>query len=176
MAITTKWITRTQIAEYKQISKSVYDDKLNQIILEAQFNDLMPLLGEQFFNDIAAKIEASSTDYDDLLNGGLYTYQGVTYTNYGLRGVLANYVYARYAMFGDVIDNTFGMTNKLNATESQPISMSAKQTIYQMNQDIAFNYCINVRNFLFRNSIDYPLFRQACGTTNRNKVKIHRIG
>jgi hypothetical protein len=175
MAITTKIITRQQIQQYKQISNSIYDDKLNQIILEAQFNDLMPLLGERFFNDILEKVEASSAIYDDLLDGGLYEYQGITYTNYGLRGVLANYAYARYTMFGDVIDNPFGQTQKFNVNESKPIDIGTKKTFYQMNRDIAYNYWLNVYAYLNRTATDYPLWNQ-CITHQRNTFKISKIG
>jgi hypothetical protein len=183
--LTTPWITRAQIAQYKQISKSVYDDKLNQIILESQFNDIMPLMGERFYNDFnnwlilylsnQSATHPNNEAYTKLFNGGLYEYLDTTYTNYGMISVLSNYVYARYAMFGDIIDNPFGMVNKLQGNESVPISMSAKQTLYKMNQDIAFNYWQNVRKFIIRNTTDFPLF-QTCFVSDKSKSKISKIG
>lgn len=182
--LTTPWITRNQIAQYKQISKSVYDDKLNQIVLESQFMDLLPLMGERFYNDfnewfqlylVNDTTQPNNVAYTALYEGSTYTYSGVTYTNYGIVAVLANYVYARYAMFSDVIDNPFGMVNKLQGAESQPISMSTKQTLYKMNQDIAFNYWTNVRRYIIRNSNSFPLF-QLCEANNTQKPKLYKIG
>lgn len=183
--LTTPWITRAQIAQYKQISKSVYEEKLTQITLESQFNDIMPLMGERFYNDFNEWLilylsnnsasHPSNAQYTALFTGGLYTYLGTTYTNYGLISVLSNYVYARYAMFGDIIDNPFGMVNKLQGNESAPISMSAKQTIYKMNQDMAFNYWENVRKYIIRNATLFPLF-QNCFVSDKSKSKISKIG
>jgi len=175
MSIATKIISRQQIQVYKQISKSIYDDKLNQIILETQFQDLRPLLGERFFNDILNEESDSTGVYNDLLDGNTYEYQGITYTNYGLRCVLANYIYARYTMFGDVIDNSFGQTIKLNPNDSQPLSSSLKKSLYQMNRDLAYNYWLNVRDFIIRNSTDYPLYND-CYTSDNKTFKLSKIG
>lgn len=173
--LTTKLITRQQIQQYKQISNSIYDDKLNQIIVETQFQDIRPLLGERLFNDILLKVEAVDPFYDTLLDGGTYDYQGLTYVNYGLRCVLAHYVYARYTMFGDVIDNAFGQTLKMNVNESQPISMNLKKSLYQMNRDMAHNYWRNVFDFLSRNATSYPLF-ENCYTSQKSNFKLSKIG
>lgn len=175
MSIATKIISRQQIQVYKQLSKSIYDDKLNQIILETQFQDLRPLLGERFFNDILNEEQDSTGKYNDLLDGSTYTYQGITYTNYGLRCVLANYIYARYTMFGDIIDNSFGQSIKMNVNESQPVSAAIKKSLYQMNRDLAYNYWLNVRDFIIRNNTDYPLYND-CYTSDNKTFKLSKIG
>lgn len=168
----TLLINRTQIQQHKQLSNSVHNDKLEQIIREAQFNDLLPLLGERLYYDILTEVEASNTTYDDLLDGSTYTYQGITYTNVGLRAVLARYIYARYAMFGDVIDNPFGMTQKLNVNESKPIDYSTKKAFYTMNRNEAFNMWLNVEKFLDRT--DVALY-DNCKRT-KNTFRIGKIG
>lgn len=182
---TTPWVNRNQIAAHKQISKSVYDEKLNQIILETQFQDILPIMGERFYNDFNEWINLlaqgtnnthpSDEKYTKLYNGGIYEHLGITYTNYGLIPVLANYVYARYTMFGDIIDNPFGMVNKLQGEQSVPIGIKTKETLYKMNQNIAFNYWLNVRRFIIRNTKDFPLY-QICTTNDLGKFKIHKIG
>lgn len=169
----TLLLTRTQIQEYKQISNSIHNDKLNQIIGEAQFHDLLPLLGERLYYAILTDVEDVGGVYDDLLDGGTYEYQGITYTNVGLRRVLASYVYARYAMFGDVIDNPFGMTQKLNVNESKPIDYSTKKTFYQMNQNEAFNYWLNVEKYLTRTG---ETLYTNCGVTRPKSFKITKAG
>ena len=82
MIAQTLIINRQQIESYNiQLSQSIYDNKLNQLIQEAQFNDLRPLLGTRFYNDILKKISVSDTTYDDLLNGSEYEYMNETYFN-----------------------------------------------------------------------------------------------
>ena len=171
MSITTKLISRAQIQQYKQLSSSGYDAKLDQITLDAQFIDLRPLLGERLYNDILIKVEAGSTEYDDLLNGSTYDYQGITYSNYGLRVVLANYIYARWIMEGDVTDNPFGATRKLNQGLSEPISFQTKKQLDTLNKNSAYNYWLNVRAFIARTEL--PLYN-ICHT-QKNTFKISKI-
>ena len=166
---TTKLITRTEIQQYKQISKSIFDDKLNDLIIDAQFNDLQPLIGERLFNAILDDVAT----YSELLDGGTYEYQGITYTNYGLKAVLAHYVYARYAMFGDLIDNPFGITSKINVNESKPIDYAFKKNLYANNRATAYNYWLNVERFLIRTN--EPLFTCLTGKAS-GTFKISKIG
>jgi len=105
--LTTKLIDRDGVAMYRQISKTVHNDVFNSILNQTQIEDIAPLLGEELFNDLMANIE----DYDDLLDGGAYTYNSITYQNYGLRSVIAYYVDARLKMFGNEIDTPFGLVN-----------------------------------------------------------------
>lgn len=138
-------ITRTDIAKYRQISKTPNNDKLNEMILDAQLLDLQPLLGECLYN----KLLASPADYEELLTGGIYEYDGICYTNYGLKMVLSYFVYARYIMFSSVTDTPFSVVEKLNS-DSRPVEASAKKTIYSLNRDAAMQLWENVRNYLIR--------------------------
>ncbi|MBP8034688.1 MAG: hypothetical protein KAZ71_08815, partial [Bacteroidia bacterium] len=75
----TKLVNRADIAVFKQISKTVADAKLDDIIIQTQIDDIRPLLGDKLFNDLMNNTE----DYDTLMDGGVYTYNGITYQNYG---------------------------------------------------------------------------------------------
>lgn len=160
-------ITRTIIKKYVQFSNSSYDDKMNEIILQAQITDLMPLLGERLYFDLLE----NTANHTELLEGGIYEYNGITYTNVGLECVLSYYFYARYCMFGDVISNPFGQSNKLNVNESKPIEYPVKKAMFQANQQTAYTYWESVRNYLERNS--YPLYMDDC--IKNNKVGSFRI-
>ena len=138
-------ITRNDIARYKQISKTPHDGKLNEQIIDAQLLDLQPLLGESFFN----KIVSAPQDHADLLDGGIYEHDGISYTNYGLKMVLAYYAYARYAMFSSAIDTPFSVVEKLN-DNSRPVDALAKKTIYTLNREAAQQVWNNVKNYLIR--------------------------
>jgi hypothetical protein len=153
------------------LSSSGYEAKLDQIILDAQFIDLRPLLGEELYNDLLNKVEDGSNQYDDLLDGSTYTYQNTTYNNYGLRVVLANYIYARWIMEGDVIDNPFGATRKLNQGVSEPISFQTKKQLDTDNKNSAYNYWLNVRAFIVRTGL--PLYN-VC-RPQKNTFKISKI-
>jgi hypothetical protein len=161
-------INRAGIAKYKQISKSVHDDKLNDVIRQVQIDEIRPLLGERLFNDLIQNTE----NYNDLMEGGTYEYRNITYTNYGLEAVLAYYVYAYYTMFGGVTDTPFSMVNKVNPGQSEPIEYSFKKAMFTTNKNSAFNIWNNVRLYLIRT--ENPFFR-ACDV-KQNNFKIRKIG
>ena len=168
----TYLITRTDIAEYRQISNSVYDDVINMHILDAQFSDVQKLLGADFYNDLIQN--NTDANYVTLLNGGTYVYQTVTYTNVGLKAVLVHYAYSRYILTGSQTDTPFGYVEKLNE-QSEKVDINGKKTISKMNQQIAFNYWENVKQFLDRNASDYPLWENSCANYNQT-FRISKIG
>jgi hypothetical protein len=164
----TKLVNRDDIALFKQISKTVVDAKLNDVIIQTQIDDIRPLLGESLFNDLMNDVSS----YSDLMDGGTYTYNGITYTNYGLKAVISYYVYARYMMFGAVIDTPFGLVEKLNNQDSKPVDYSIKKSLYQTNRQSAFNIWLTVRDYLIRTN--NPLFNNLC-TIHKNNFKIRKI-
>jgi len=138
-------ITRSDIARYKQLAKTPHDDKLNEQIMDAQLLDLQPLIGESLFN----KILAAPEGYAELLDGGVYEHDSISYTNYGLKMVLAYYAYARYIMFGSAIDTPFSVVEKLN-DNSRPADAASKKTMYTLNRESAQQLWGNVKNYLIR--------------------------
>lgn len=168
--ITTPLITRAEIQLYKQLSNSIHNDKLNELILQSQMVDLLPLLGEQLYYDVL-----NNTDtYTELLDGCLYEYNGITYTNVGLKAVLAHYTYARYSLYGDVIDTAFGLKAKLNADVSERIDTGMKKTLYEHNCNYAFNLWLNVENFIMRKQI--ALYIHCHSEVKNKNFRISRIG
>jgi len=165
----TKLITRAEILEYKQISKTANDERLNDIIIQVQINEIRPLLGEALFNSIMNDASA----YEDLLNGSTYTYNSLTYQNYGLKAVIAYYVDAYWKMFGDVTSTPFGNVTKLNDSgKSEPISDGFRKSIFTMNKQSAYNIWLNVQLFLTRTN--EPLYNFCA--VKRNNFKINKIG
>ena len=160
--ITTLWIDRDDVANYKQIADTNFDNKLNDLVRQAQYQDVRPLLGERLFDDINNNLGS----YTDLLNGGTYTYDGETYTNEGLKAVTVYYFYARYAMFGANIDTPFSMVNKLNNDKSTPLDYNQKKAIYSNERDMAFNIWRSVEKYLIRT--ENPLFNSGCSKKQNN--------
>ena len=166
-------ITRTDIAQYVQISDSIYDDVLNQHILDAQFSDIQKLIGSDFYNDLARNYTADN--YQTLLNGGIYDYNGITYTNVGLKAVLVRYFYSRYVLFGGYTDTPFSFVEKLN-DNSKIVDNNGKKTVSKMNEQMSFTYWENVKQFLDRNSSDYTFWDYENCINTRNNFRISRIG
>jgi len=162
-------ITRSDIAKYKQISKTSHDEKLNEQILDAQILDLQPLLGERLYN----KIVNAPADYLELLNGGTYEYDGLSYTNYGLKMVLSYYAYARYIMFGSAIDTPFSIVEKLN-DNSRPVEATQKKSIYILNKESAAQLWDNIKNYLVRTN--NPDFNHCNRPTRPGGMKFIKIG
>lgn len=159
-------ITRNDIARYRQISKTPNDDKLNEMILDAQLLDLAPLLGEKLFTAITASPE----NYDLLLNGGIYEHDGVSYSCYGLKMVLSYFTYARYVMFSSIISAPISIVEKLNP-DSKPVEPHSKKSIYGINRDSAFKIWQNVENYLLRSQDVLFTRNTSCKTTLRfNKI------
>lgn len=175
MPIQTNLIDVADVRTYKQISYTSDLVKFNDICLTTQIEDIAPLLGEELFNDILENTE----NYDDLLNGGAYTYNDKTYQNYGLKAVICYYFYARHVMFGSVTDTPYSLVDKMdNEGKSQPTSSKTKEALYQMNRQTAFtiwqsveNYLLRTNNALFRNN-DLLCNKQR---QNTNKLKISKI-
>lgn len=161
-------ITRNDIARYRQVSKTPNDAKLNEMILDAQMLDLQPLIGERLYN----KILTSPTEYEALLEGGIYEVDGIGYTSYGLKMVLAYFAYARYMMFSGFIDTPFSVVEKLNP-DSMPVDATSKKTIYGLNRDAAFQIWENVKRFLVRTN--HPDF-VVSGTQSSRGLKFKKIG
>ena len=167
-----KLINRADIAEYRQISETVYDNVLNQQILDAQRIDLVNLMGAEFYNDLIRN--STDANYVTLLDGGDYTYNNTPYTNYGLKAVLVHYTYSRYVLFGDQTDTPFSFVTKTNEN-STPVSTEAKKTTSKNNEQVAFNYWENVQLFLERNKDDYPLYK-SCLIPQTRSFKFSKIG
>lgn len=162
-------ISKSDIQKYRQLSNTSYDDKLNEMILDAQIIDVRPLLGEKLYN----KIIADADSYTELLEGGTYQYQGNTYNNYGLKMVLSYYAYARYTMFGSSIDTSFALVEKLNDT-SKPTDYAQKKALWHNSNQAAFSIWENVREYLIRTK--NTDFTGNCQTKNNGGFNFSRIG
>lgn len=164
-------ITAEDLRNFKQISKSKgsSDEIIKQLILDSQIQDLAPLLGENLFNDIVLNPDK----HEDLLNGGEYLHNGITYINVGLKTVLIHYAYSRYVMFSNMVDTPYGFVEKLNPGNSQPISEKQKSSTYKINQDTAFTYFGSVQKYLERTN--YPMYKQnICAPTKRG-FRIYKV-
>ena len=164
-------INRNDIAERRQISKSVTEEKLSEYIYEAQINDLQGLLGPNFYADLLQNLDTVANQA--LLNEGTYTYNGDTYTNYGLKAVLAEFAFSRYVLTGGQTDTPFSLVEKIDPN-STPVDYAGRKARSKGAQQTALNLWDNVRVFLDRNASTYPLWVNAL-KTRRPRLRISKI-
>jgi len=169
----TLLINRADIAEYVQISDTVYDNILNKFIQQAQFADIQRLLGADFYNDLIRN--STEANYVTLLDGGDYVYNGVTYTNEGLKVVIIHYFEARYKISGSNVDTPFGLVIKTDPNSTN-VDLPSRKTESKEAKNMAFNYWENVKLFLDRNSDDYPLWKTNCVTHSKSRFKVYKVG
>lgn len=141
-----KLITKDDIKKYKQLSYTIKSDNIDQFILEAQIQDVAPLLGERLFNAVIKAPE----DFEALLDGGEYTVGGETFINYGLKACLAHYAYSRYRYGAGIVETPTGFVQKLSGQDSQPESETTCKNQYNLNRDTAFTIWKSVENYLIR--------------------------
>lgn len=166
-------ITKTEIAKYREISKSLRDEKINPYIDDAEFLDLRPMLGASLYHDLVAN--KADAKYVELMEGGDYQYNGETYYFPGLEKVLCLFAYARYVMFGSNTDTSFGFVQKSNQ-DSTPVPDITKKTIYTKDRQAAVEYFAEIAAFLSRNKDTYPKWRTgSCGRTGFGGFRISKI-
>lgn len=162
-------ITIAKAQQFKQVSNSINIAKFNETVLQAQMTELYPLLGEKLYFDLMNNIE----DYANLLEGGIYTYQGITYTNVGLESVISHYWYAYHSFYGDQIDTGFGLREKINNDVSKQVDTSMKKTMFELNCRYAYNLWLNVERYLVRTK--NPLY--ICNSIPKNRnFRLSKIG
>jgi hypothetical protein len=165
-------INLTDYSDFKQMSQTAFNSTIDQFTNDAQEHDVQELLGRDFYNDLLRNYD--STEYQALLNPGDYVFESTTYYNVGLKSVIVHYGYARYKFLGSNQDTPFGTVVK-HSESSSPSSDVTLKNIWKENRNMAYTYWENVKEFLDRNSDDYPLYESQC-RTNKNRFRISRIG
>lgn len=172
------WITKSEIARHREISRAVRDEKINPIIEDAQFLDIRPLLTSKLYDALDSENDytGKSERFKKLMKGGSYEYKGRTYFNPGLSKVMSIYVYSRYVLLGSFTDTSFGFVQK-KSQDSESVSDAQKRNVHKMELQSAASYFSEVANFLDRNLDTYPEWRSnSCGKrANTGRIKISKI-
>ncbi len=150
----TKWITITDIVEFKPLSLNINVAKfLDPYIIEAQEFDIKPILGTPLFLAIDEAIE----DFDNLFLPYTYEYSGHTYNHNGIKSALIYYTYARYLANANQHSTPSGMMQKLNEFSTNIDEKTISRLVKQA-QSGAIAYQNQFIEFLCRFSQDYPLY------------------
>lgn len=167
-------INKTDLSQFKQISKALQIDKTDEYVREAQTYDLIPLMGTKFFFDMLSK--RTHQKYVNLINGGTYTVDGIQYSFNGIKAVLAYFAYARLVLTVDAVNSPFGMNRKLQP-DTEPLSHSEKKDIRMMaiqSANMEWEMCVH---FIESYPAEYPLWNESCCGTAKNysRLKIDKI-
>lgn len=102
-------ITPTEFATFRNISKKIDSDKINEAISLAQQSDLTNILGDFIFDVIK---NAEVTAWLPLMNGSEFECDGEDFEHAGIKRLLADYTHGRYVYVKNVEDTPFGIVTK----------------------------------------------------------------
>lgn len=162
---------KQQIEKYLKISFHRKDEDVNRFIREVLLFDIKPLVCEGFFLDITNE---STTNYNELIDGGNYTHKGVEYNFEGLIAVIAYFFYARYIYKSHQADTPFGIVQK-KYNDSEPLSSIERRDMNKIYKQQAGELWKDVVIYLNRNLDKYPEWENCngCGAREvKGKLKI----
>lgn len=129
--------------------------------LEAQDQDLRPILGDGLFYDFMTKfystVDSMYNAYQSLLNGVAYTYSGQTIYFDGLKPMLVYFTLARFIQKNPVHITRFGVVNKVVA-QSQPVDPQVLRQLVNEFRSNAMTYVNQVNNYLGQNQSTFTLY------------------
>ena len=169
-------ITLANIQAVKSISLNVNESKqLTPYIQEAQNFDLRELLGDEFYLALLADFTASPSlvDYSFMFNGGSYVHGNDTYYMDGIKQYLIYCTYARYLSNSNVISTATGLVHKTNQYSERVNETTISRLVSQSRSGATFIEN-NIKDYLCRNSADYPLYKKV--REKSTAFKIRNIG
>ena len=123
-------ITPAEFAEFRNISKRIDEDEINEAISLAQQSDLVNILGDFYFDVVKNKEEAA---WSGLMNGSTFEYCNEEYEHAGIKRLLADYTHARYIYSKNVQDTAFGVVTK-NYQDGVPVERNILRDLSKQDQ------------------------------------------
>lgn len=180
MALDKYLITKTDILTFRPTA-DLDAGRLNPFILEAQRLDLQPVLNDALYYDFVSKFDQPGdpmyTNYQNLLNGMAYTFDGNTIQFDGVKPMLAYFALARFVAFNHVNITRLGIVTKINA-QSEPADVNMIRSVVNELRSAALGYQHQVIQFLDEKSSTYPLYDKAGGSSNtgtKNSFNFFRL-
>ena len=165
-------ITATEFASYRNISKKLDTDKINEAILLAQQSDLLEILGDFYFDVLE---NSDSSEYSDLMDGTEFEYCDESFRHVGIKRLLADYAYSRFIYMINVNLSAFGAVTK-NYQDGDPIERNQVKDLSkqaQVDAGIKFKY---IEKYILS---EPDLFTRYCSVDNPgtsfNSVRISKL-
>lgn len=161
-------VTKQACEAFLQVSFFRKDNDFERFIRQAQSFHIKPLMCDDFFQDLIQ--ETPLRNYDLLLNGGSYSYQGRNYYFDGLKAVISFFAYARYIFLGHQCDTPFGVKEK-NYQDGLQLSSSERKdtkTLYMQNAYTLWEDC---KMYIERHSAQFPEWESCQTPCKKEKTK-----
>lgn len=178
--ITDTLITPAQIKSFRPTA-DLDDGRITPFILEAQQNDLRPVLNDALYYDLMTNFTNSAHAmyalYQSLINGTTYTYNAQTLYFSGIKPMLAYYSLARFLINNPVNITRFGVTQKINP-QSEPVSIAAIQAVVYELRATATSYQNELIQYLETMQASYPLYNTGGASenmTSRTSFKFFKL-
>ena len=151
-------------------------ERITPFILEVQANDLRPILGEALYYDFMKKyddnVDPQYTNYQDLLNGKEYTYNGYTVVHDGLIPFLSYSTLARFVLMNPINITRFGNSKKKESDRSEPLSPEETKMIVTDLKSNAIRASGLIKQYLYYNVALYPLYQYGLVVPDQNKLSV----
>jgi len=154
-------ITVEEFAEYRNISKKLDEDKINEAISLAQQSDLIKILGDFYFDVVK---NAEVTAWLPLMNGSDFEYCGEDFQHAGIKKLLADYTYSRFVYMVNINATPFGFQTKFTEDSNGIDRLVIKDLSKQAQIDAGFKFKY-IQKYLLS---DTTLFERYCSSQNTN--------
>jgi hypothetical protein len=159
-------ITKDDVLVYRPTAD--LDSKtFDTYILEAQRLDLKPVLNDALYFDFMSKFDAEGDamydEYQNLLNGAEYEYQGNPIQFDGIKPMLCYYALARFVENNPAQIVRFGVVVKTNPN-STPADSRQVQGLANSLRSAAISYQYQVIKYLEENASTFTLYNTGGGS------------
>jgi hypothetical protein len=129
--------------------------------LEAQDQDLRPILGDGLFYDLMSEFQDTGDNmyaaYQELINGKAYSYNGQTIYFDGIKPMLGYFTLARLVQNHSTNITRFGVVSKV-VQQSTPVDPQVLRQVVNELKSNAQTYINQVTQFLLENQTTYTLY------------------
>lgn len=133
-----------------------------QYAVEAQDQDLRPILGDALYYDLMTKfylpLDSMYSAYQDLINGTEWTYNGDTIYFDGLNPMLGYFTLARLIQNNQINVTRFGVVVKTTQQSTPVDAQTLRQVVNEMKSN-AITYKYQVDLFLGQNQTIYTKYK-----------------
>ena len=162
----TLLINKAKVTELLQVAIGAVESEFNKYIEEAQKFDLKPLMCEEFYYDLLKN--NNEENYQDLINGVDYDYEGRNYSHDGIGSVIAYFAYARFFLSSPAVSTTHGVVMK-TTPYSEPLSLEERRNVYYKKREEANLMMADVIKYICRKKEDFPVWHQWNGHEQNRK-------
>ena len=171
-------ITLADIRAVRPVSASLDPDYIDPYIVEAQEQELKPLLGNAFFLEFVNNIDGGtpSTENELLFDGGEYASGNETFTFRGVNEFLSYASYARLAIRQNSLVTRFGVVTK-ETEESLPVNTAAFNQERYDARAVQMGIQKEITNFLNSSSqsANYPLWRKRETSPTKQGFRFSKV-